>query len=168
MAFCGLIPFSGWRGFESKGKPPRRPLSGSNSHGRCSPGISPEDPSKFGGPGTPKKQHLLTWTLKLPVKIGYHPIILGVKPIFKGILRVQDLLTYRGATPALIGYKKKKLLPSFGFPLEPPTQPAHPQAHLHAANRKMGPQGAEFASGAKCHMGLSLVEGATLPGEGKS
>ena len=30
-----------------------------------------------------------TWTLKLPIKIGYHPIILGVKPIFKGVLRVQ-------------------------------------------------------------------------------
>ena len=30
-----------------------------------------------------------TWTLKLPIKIGYHPITLGVKPIFKGIVRVQ-------------------------------------------------------------------------------
>ena len=23
-----------------------------------------------------------TWTLKLPIQMGYHPIILGVKPIF--------------------------------------------------------------------------------------
>ena len=30
-----------------------------------------------------------TWTLKLPIRMGYHPIILGVKPIVKGILRVQ-------------------------------------------------------------------------------
>ena len=41
--------------------------------------------------------HLLTralltknsWTLKLLIKMGYHPICLGVKPILKGILRVQ-------------------------------------------------------------------------------
>ena len=30
-----------------------------------------------------------TWTLKLPIKMGDHSIILGVKPILKGILRVQ-------------------------------------------------------------------------------
>ena len=35
------------------------------------------------------ERKLYTWTLKLPIKMGYHPIILGVKPIFKGILRVQ-------------------------------------------------------------------------------
>ena len=41
-----------------------------------------------------------TWTLKLPIKIGYHPIILGVKPILKGILRVQVCPpTSRGASP---------------------------------------------------------------------
>ena len=33
-----------------------------------------------------------TWTLKLPIKMGYHPIFLGVKPIFKGILSVHPLL----------------------------------------------------------------------------
>ena len=37
-----------------------------------------------------------TWTLKLPIKMGYHPIILGVKPIFKGILRVRALLDQGG------------------------------------------------------------------------
>ena len=30
-----------------------------------------------------------SWTLKLPIKMGYHPIILGVQPIFKGILEVR-------------------------------------------------------------------------------
>ena len=31
------------------------------------------------------------WVLKkLPIKMGYHPIILGVKPIFKGMLRAQE------------------------------------------------------------------------------
>ena len=32
---------------------------------------------------------LFTWTLKLPTKMGYHSKQFGVKPIFKGILRVQ-------------------------------------------------------------------------------
>ena len=36
-----------------------------------------------------------TFTLKLPIKKGYHPIILGVKPIFKGILRVQGSIYCR-------------------------------------------------------------------------
>ena len=37
-----------------------------------------------------------TWTLKLPIKIGDHPIILGVKPISNGFLRVQVDIFFRG------------------------------------------------------------------------
>ena len=43
----------------------------------------------------PKKQ-VYTWTLKLPIKLGYHPIILGVNPIVQGILRVQVVVFRRG------------------------------------------------------------------------
>ena len=50
-----------------------------------------------------------TWTLKLPIKNGYHPITLGVKPIFKGILRVQvppkkDMQKYTPYEPSEAGY----------------------------------------------------------------
>ena len=39
--------------------------------------------------GTEMFHALGTRPSKLPIKMGYHRIILGVKPIFKGILRVQ-------------------------------------------------------------------------------